>query len=176
MHTSVGRISGHYSHDGGAVRRSDFLWSDEEIARLKRRRADGLSFGRIAHEMGLTRNAVIGKAQRLGMSRPHVPANALGPIAGASIKRARARGKPMKPLPEIPPPTQAVDLPPEASPHAVTLWDLREHSCRWPIADHPWLFCGAAQRDGYPYCGRHAALAYKRAPERTTVPLVWRAA
>ena len=155
------------------MRRDDFEWSDDEVARLKRRRADGLSYGAIAREMGLTRNAAIGKAQRLGMSRPHKPANALGPNGVVEVKAERGRVRKMKPLPEIPPPTQPVDLPPDVSPFACTFWELEPASCRWPIADHPWLFCGAARLDGYSYCGRHHALAHQKSTPRMTVPMAW---
>ena len=43
-------------------------WSDERVELLKKLWADGLSASRIATEPGeVTRNAVIGKAQRLGL-------------------------------------------------------------------------------------------------------------
>src|SRR6516164_2042174 len=44
-------------------------WTIERIALLKNRMNAGLSCGQIAQELGVTRNAVIGKANRLGLSR-----------------------------------------------------------------------------------------------------------
>ena len=45
-------------------------WSSERIDQLKRCFQAGLSSSQIAREMGVTRNAVIGKMNRLGLSRP----------------------------------------------------------------------------------------------------------
>jgi GcrA cell cycle regulator len=44
-------------------------WTTERIALLKNRIDAGLSCGQIAREIGVSRNAVIGKASRLGLSR-----------------------------------------------------------------------------------------------------------
>src|SRR5881227_2560201 len=44
-------------------------WTTERIALLKNRIDAGLSCGQIAREIGVSRNAVIGKANRLGLLR-----------------------------------------------------------------------------------------------------------
>src|SRR2546423_15376928 len=45
------------------------MWTDERVELLKKLWADGLSASRIAVELGgITRNAVIGKVHRLGLS------------------------------------------------------------------------------------------------------------
>jgi GcrA cell cycle regulator len=46
------------------------IWSSERIELLKRCFHAGLSCSQIAREIGVTRNAVIGKMNRLGLSRP----------------------------------------------------------------------------------------------------------
>ena len=45
-------------------------WTSERIELLKRYQRAGLSCSQIAREIGVTRNAVIGKMNRLGLSRP----------------------------------------------------------------------------------------------------------
>src|SRR5262245_9838100 len=45
-------------------------WTSERIDLLKRRLNAGLSCGRRGRESGVTRNGVIGKMNRLGLSRP----------------------------------------------------------------------------------------------------------
>jgi hypothetical protein len=45
-------------------------WTSERIELLKRCLHAGLSCGQTAREIGATRNAVIGKMNRLGLSRP----------------------------------------------------------------------------------------------------------
>ena len=151
--------------------RGDFVWTDRAIQWLKKRHADGLTYGQIALELKLTRNAVIGKAMRLGMCRPQPPP---AEPSEAPPKPAR-KPPPMKPLPEIPPPTQSVELPPDVSEHACTLFELEPASCRWPICDSPWLFCGATRRDDSSYCGRHHRLGHQKSTPRTTIPMAWRA-
>jgi GcrA cell cycle regulator len=52
----------------------------------------------------------------------------------------------------------------------VTIVDLNESTCRWPIGD-PTLpefhFCGAAKTPGGgPYCAHHSRIAYQPHPER----------
>ena len=48
-------------------------WTDERVELLKKLWADGLSASQIAGELGgITRNAVIGKVHRLGLSGRHV--------------------------------------------------------------------------------------------------------
>ena len=49
-------------------------WSPERVAQLKRCFDAGLTCSQIAREIGVTRNAVIGKLNRLGLSQPRNPA------------------------------------------------------------------------------------------------------
>lgn len=46
----------------------------------------------------------------------------------------------------------------------VALEHLEPHRCKWPIGDHPILFCGCAARAGSPYCDTHAEMSAGRAP------------
>src|SRR5262249_58123843 len=48
----------------------DAPWNPERLAALRRGCEAGLSCSLIAQEIGVTRNAVIGKMNRLGLSRP----------------------------------------------------------------------------------------------------------
>src|SRR5579863_2122375 len=58
-------------------------WTPERIAQLRDGVASGLSCSQIAAEIGVTRNAVIGKIHRLGLSpgRPAAPARSCPPRA-----------------------------------------------------------------------------------------------
>ena len=66
------------------------MWTTERIALLKNRIDAGLSCGQIAREIGVSRNAVIGKANRLGLSR-FKSATA----GGRSGRAPRAPGSPL---------------------------------------------------------------------------------
>src|SRR5437763_8020846 len=69
-------------------------WTDERVERLKKLWADGLSASQIAGELGgITRNAVIGKVHRLGLSgRAKAPSSSVPrqrkPRAPAPMYRA----------------------------------------------------------------------------------------
>jgi len=68
-------------------------WTEERVETLKRMWGEGQSASQIAKELGgVTRNAVIGKVHRLGLS------NRAG--GGASTAKAPAKEKPAKPAPK----------------------------------------------------------------------------
>ncbi|MCR5875143.1 GcrA family cell cycle regulator [Phenylobacterium sp. J426] len=85
-------------------------WTDERIDLLKKLWADGLSAAQIAKQMGrVSRNAVLGKAHRLGLggrdapSAPQTVKRVLPPRAGAAglaHAKARAANAPKKASPE----------------------------------------------------------------------------
>ena len=67
-------------------------WSSDRVERLKRCFDAGLTCSQIAREIGVTRNAVIGKMNRLGLSRPRdiiaKPLRRAAGLAGPKIPRA----------------------------------------------------------------------------------------
>ncbi|RMC39035.1 GcrA family cell cycle regulator, partial [Paracoccus siganidrum] len=71
-------------------------WTDERVETLKRMWAEGQSASAIAKELGgVTRNAVIGKVHRLGLSnRNDEPAEAAAPAAEAPAPEKKVEKKP----------------------------------------------------------------------------------
>ena len=67
-------------------------WSDDRVEQLKKLWEAGLSASQIAAELGnVTRNAVIGKVHRLGLSgRAKSPSSAAGTGRSEPIPRAAA--------------------------------------------------------------------------------------
>lgn len=108
-------------------------WTDERIAKLEELWRKGVSASEIADILGdVTRNAVIGKAHRLGLSGRPSPIR-VKKTAGASIQ------------------------------------DLTDKMCKWPIGDPKhadFHFCGAAAHPGFPYCAKHASIAYQTPQKR----------
>jgi GcrA cell cycle regulator len=167
-------------------------WTDERVELLKKLWSDGLSASQIAAELGsVTRNAVIGKVHRLGLSgrakSTAQPAGARGnaprkaparapshPMAGsaaAATRGAHALAPSFVPAAEIE--AEAEPLPPEdvviPFSERVTIMDLREYMCRWPMGDPTrpdFRFCGARAQTGLPYCSHHARIAYQPAADR----------
>jgi GcrA cell cycle regulator len=147
-------------------------WTDERIAMLKAGWEGGMTASQIAEQLGegVTRNAVIGKAHRLGLeARPSpvkageeaVETPAPAPVA-ASVAAPR-------PAPVAPPPAQAakpVAKKPVRTGKAArtTLLDLNEKICKWPIGhpgDADFHFCGKPVQAGFPYCTEHCLVAYQ---------------
>jgi GcrA cell cycle regulator len=161
-------------------------WTDERVELLKKLWADGLSASQIAARMGgVTRNAVIGKVHRLGLSgraktstppaqpRPKKPARAPShplthrpaPHGNAALAAHRHE----EPAPE---PESHVALDEDVvipMSERVTIMELRESMCRWPMGDPTtpeFRFCGGKATPGLPYCPHHCRIAYQPAAER----------
>lgn len=157
-------------------------WTDDRVTLLRRLWEDGQSASKIAAQLGgVTRNAVIGKVHRLGLGgrvKPGEDAQAASPKA-AEIEAAIAvveteAPEPVaivthRPAPDFPPPAHAAEPVALAVSHRVTIMDLRESMCRWPIGDPTtpeFRFCGGRSITGLPYCTHHAEIAYQPAAER----------
>jgi GcrA cell cycle regulator len=160
-------------------------WTDERMELLQKLWLEGWSASRIAAELGppVTRNAVIGKVYRLGLSgrvkaapnhvlvpppqqmppsRPHKHADR-PPVLGNTALA-------LHPLFVATPAPRTVRevVVPIAEP--VTILELRESMCRWPIGDPAqpeFHFCGVKKVPGHgPYCARHSRIAYQSHHDR----------
>lgn len=169
-------------------------WNDERVELLKKLWSEGLSASQIAARLGgVTRNAVIGKVHRLGLSgrattsrmKSHRPRPRATAAAAKRMGKARYSnvGNPaLRALyqPEAEPFTPAVEELVIPLAERKSIQTLTECNCRWPIGD-PQLadfhFCGKNKVPGLPYCEFHARRAFqppqvkRRAPE-TVEPTV----
>lgn len=163
---------------------TEMAWNDERVELLKKFWAEGLSASQIAGRLGgVTRNAVIGKVHRLGLSgrattsrmkslrpRPRVNANANAVTVLAKRPGKSRFGAPGNSVvralysPEIEPyisPVEELVIP---MAERKSIQTLTECSCRWPIGD-PQLadfhFCGKDKVMGLPYCEFHARRAFQ---------------
>ncbi|MDR0807956.1 MAG: GcrA cell cycle regulator [Gemmobacter sp.] len=191
-------------------------WTDERVETLKRMWAEGQSASQIAKELGgVTRNAVIGKVHRLGLSNragppgsdgageevaeapaprvepvrpaepaeraaeptapaapPHVPDRAPQPAAAVNApiplrKAVVPAGQPLPPQPsanEISPEALASVREVEKRARRLTLMELTERTCKWPIGDpatEDFWFCGLPSQPGKPYCDAHVGVAFQ---------------
>jgi GcrA cell cycle regulator len=140
-------------------------WPEARVESLKQLAADNLSAAEIAAALGdCTRNAVIGKLERLGV-RLHGGVNRIKREKPVRVARAKLAA-----VPVISGPLGLKDLPPDESPFACTLIDLRDHQCRWPLGDPADLstfrYCGGPRHDDGPYCPRHTKLGTHAAKPR----------
>jgi GcrA cell cycle regulator len=145
----------------------NFPWTDERCDLLRKLHAEGLSFSQIGGQLGCSRNAAIGKAQRIGLEK-RGPAFRSNKSISAKPRGRRVRirivGNAVKqPRPEL-------DLPDELAPEIVcdpvTLLNLQSHHCRWPVSGEgaSMLFCGANKSDGSSYCAHHRARSCGKQP------------
>ncbi len=209
-------------------------WTDERVETLKKMWAEGQSASQIAKELGgVTRNAVIGKVHRLGLSNRVGPGGATedeteeAPVVAAPVAKPAPAPRAAEPVRAEPAPVAAPapapaaqtapepaaaepatthetvaailltpgpiplrkaiipagqPLPPqpsanEISPEALasvrevekrakklTLMELTERTCKWPIGDpatDDFWFCGLPSVAGKPYCEAHVGVAFQ---------------
>ena len=190
-------------------------WSDERVAILKKMWLEGNSASEIAKELGnITRNAVIGKVHRLGLSNRDTNVSKSGSSSNTitkSVKRgrppkvdkeAKKRGRPKKLKDSRNFPESMEDRDISATPLAnatrsndsnlkvvsdlsdetlknllkveskskkISLMDLTERTCKWPIGDpatDTFWFCGHESEPGKPYCKTHISIAFQPINQR----------
>ncbi len=189
-------------------------WTDERVEMLMTMWSEGKSASQIAKELGgVTRNAVIGKVHRLGLSnrtqpQAEAPAPAAPDIETPEPAVATAAPAPPQPEPEPQPapapapanepvapaaeaaaapppatrtrPTPGQPMPPQPSQSEISeetraslaalenralklsLLELTERTCKWPIGDpatENFWFCGHPTQPGKPYCETHVSVA-----------------
>ena len=138
-------------------------WTTERVAQLRSCVDAGLSCGQIAYEIGVSRNAVIGKINRLGLSRTR---NADAPRLRTPMRRPHVltQRSALKALFASEPVTEDV-----VSTEPCSLLNLAPRRCRWPISAGSTAelsFCGNITADGMSYCAGHARMAYRLSPQR----------
>lgn len=164
-------------------------WTDERVETLKKLWADGLSASQIAKQLGgVTRNAVIGKVHRLGLSGRAAPSSPTRRVAApklaprprtastpspAAAKAKTANGSApavLRPAAPVPAPVEPHLLP---SGDYATVLTLREGMCKWPVgdpADASFRFCGHKTTPGQAYCEAHSQMAYQPQAKRKRKP------
>lgn len=135
-------------------------WTTERVDQLRRFVEAGFSCGQIAGEIGISRNAVIGKIHRLRLWRGAPPTVRLKtrPRRPAVLTQRRI-------LEAAFAQTAAAEETIESA-ERCSLIELQVGKCRWPIGDpgaNDFCFCGNQAVGGLSYCAGHARLAYRRA-------------
>jgi GcrA cell cycle regulator len=144
-------------------------WTEERLELLKRHFAAGLTCREIAGDIGVSRNAVIGKLSRLNLTRetsgdaPRPPRRDRdAPKGGRRGSMPRLQYRMLQAVYAEPQPA-AYDAP-IPNGHSCSLLELSEERCRWPISTPgaaDFCFCGNPPVEGLPYCPGHTRLAYR---------------
>jgi GcrA cell cycle regulator len=142
-------------------------WTLERLELLKNLFAAGLSCREIAGDIGVSRNAVIGKLSRLNLTRE------IGGEAQRPARKDAAKGRRAGSVPRLQyqllrtlyaEPQPAANGEPIHNEHCCSLLELSELRCRWPISTpgaEDFCFCGNMPVEGLPYCPGHSRLAYR---------------
>ena len=144
------------------------LWPDDRSERLRTLWANGWSARLCAAELGVSRNAIIGRVHRMGLEargravkvdRSHMPRKPRK--RGLHTPHQRdILGKLVSPFAYVPRAVEVQSLKRD-------LLELAEGECRYPSDESPTTFCGHPQRKGSSYCAAHHALCW--VPWRPTV-------
>jgi GcrA cell cycle regulator len=150
-------------------------WTPERVERLRTFMDTGLSCSQIAAQIGVSRNAVIGKIHRLGLA-PGRPAGA--PARSSPPRAARPRFSSQRQLLRLmsdapvvaggAPALPAANRPVE-SVQICSLLELTQGKCRWPVSEADAAdiaFCGNDAIGGFSYCTGHARMAYRSSARR----------
>jgi GcrA cell cycle regulator len=147
-------------------------WNDERVELLKKLWQEGLSASQIAAELGgVTRNAVIGKVHRLGLSGRGQPTSSIKrqrrshPTTHRRTRHVLTIGN-LALKADALPGTEPVPMRNVVVPIAkrLTIYALTERTCKWPIGDpgeEDFHFCGHDSLEAAPYCEYHAGVAYQ---------------
>jgi GcrA cell cycle regulator len=159
-------------------------WTSERVELLKKLWTDGLSASQIASQLGqVTRNAVIGKVHRLGLSGRMKSSSSIARVSkprlrtpmrptmqhtsfGATALKAEAQVE--RGLVQLLEPAVVMPFPAPKG-ESVTLMQLSERTCRWPLGDpstSDFRFCGCDSAPGTSYCQYHSLLAFQPAGRR----------
>lgn len=153
-------------------------WNEDINDRLRALWGEGLSTAEIGRRLGVSKNAVVGKAHRLKLPARPSPIRRTEPGAA----RPQPRRQPVPPLPRVAPdavpvPSMALNqagvamlaVPPQPRMSRPAVFGPVA-ACCWPLGEpgsRNFRFCAEPSRPGKPYCEAHAAVAYvKPKPER----------
>ena len=121
------------------------VWDAKQLEKLKKLRDEGLPITKIGLELGVSRNAIAGKAHRLGLPKRNSPISKSGdPRKNQDVSNLETSKEP---------------------PLKILLREVEwsRNRCCWPIGDPKlpgFSFCGTSIMPGRPYCDEHSSLAY----------------
>jgi GcrA cell cycle regulator len=160
------------------------LWTAEAVEDLKRLALEGKSASHISAALGVgSRNAVIGKASRIGIklnggggasvrekglpraarpqwatahyARPNIDAQRSGAAAARDLQVPRSDGRAVG---------KSFGVAEIGEMRRLRLEDIRDSACRWPLGDPrsgDFAYCGLTPVGGQSYCAGHCQMAYR---------------
>lgn len=168
-------------------------WDSATLKKLKALTGKGLSTSEIGKRLGMSKNAVVGKLNRLGWNSKAGGVNAAkgtattkkpaksssGKLTVKNTKKSAASNKKVSATKSA----SATKIPRARGnslnknlamhqriiQHSLEMANLKPNQCRWPIGDpdsENFHFCGAPVFVGKPYCYEHCKQAYQFTPPK----------
>ena len=137
-------------------------WDDNNVAKLRDLWDQGLPTAQIGKLLGFTKNAVVGKAHRIGLERRP------SPIRRTAVKPDRKKARsPVMPKLNFESTKEQESISTEPSVFQPVVKNIftasPKRGCEWPEG-HPdeadFGFCGKDRFEDKPYCLDHCAVAY----------------
>ena len=127
------------------------VWDKNKLDQLRHFWLEGLPITKIGIELGVSRNAIAGKAHRLGLPKRNSPISKSGEPRKNQSKNIIQENQKELPL-------------------KLLLRDVEwsRNACCWPLGDPKlpgFKFCGVSIIPGRPYCDDHSILAYTNPKE-----------
>jgi GcrA cell cycle regulator len=136
------------------------MWSEERFGLAAQWWREGATAAEIAHRLGgVTRNGVIGKLARRGITRTAAPRKSKPPVTARAVRERRAAVRKEKRIVEKPQPVEPLDIP---------FLQAKPGQCR-AVTDATRFeqrICGHPADEGGVYCAAHRALFYQRTPAK----------
>ena len=126
------------------------VWDEDKLNKLNALWDEGLPITKIGNILGVSRNAIAGKAHRMGLPKRNSPISKSGDPRKNQMKTIQDNIKEL--------------------PLKILLRDVEwsRNRCCWPIGDPKlpgFSFCGISIIPGRPYCEEHSSLAYTNTRE-----------
>ena len=121
------------------------VWDKKQLEKLIKLWDEGLPITKIGLELGVSRNAIAGKAHRLGLPKRN------SPISKSGDPRKNKVVSNVETIRELPLKISLREV------------EWSRNRCCWPIGDPKlpgFSFCGTSIMPGRPYCEEHSNLAY----------------
>ena len=145
------------------IEEQKMTWNEENVARLRELWDQGLPTAQIGKLIGFSKNAVVGKAHRIGLERRP------SPIRRTAVKPDRKKARsPVMPKLNFETSKEITNTQSNISftfqPVVKNLFTQpKKRGCEWPEGhpdEHEFHFCGKERFEEKPYCLNHCAIAY----------------
>ncbi len=133
------------------MNKSQSGWTEDRLSKLRELWDLKLSITKIGEQLGVSRNAVAGKAHRLGLEKRQSPIK-------PSLKTKVTKSEEWDENSRGPKPLRLI----------LRNLEWSRNKCLWPYGDpknNDFKFCGETVVSGKPYCLKHCELAYNNSKD-----------